>query len=91
MVPGLVDKTYKKKISIKMREWHLKRNYSMTLEDYDNMFEDQGGVCFICKQPESADEENDCYDAMAACPCDAIGDDGDNVKLSIKMEVREEN
>ena len=30
------------------RESHLKRKYGMTLEDYERMFEAQGGVCAIC-------------------------------------------
>jgi hypothetical protein len=28
--------------------WHLKYKYNMTPEDYDRMFEAQGGVCAIC-------------------------------------------
>lgn len=31
-------------------EW-LKYNYRITLEDYKNMLEQQGGVCAICFQP----------------------------------------
>jgi hypothetical protein len=29
----------------------LKRNYGITIEDYSRMFENQGGVCAICKRP----------------------------------------
>lgn len=35
----------------KHREWHTKsklKKYNLTLEDYDNMFECQKGVCAIC-------------------------------------------
>lgn len=32
---------------------HLKTMYGITIEDYDRMFEEQGGVCAICKQSES--------------------------------------
>ena len=28
-------------------------SYGITIEEYDRMFEEQGGVCFVCKQPES--------------------------------------
>ena len=30
------------------RDGYLKRKYGMTLEDYERMFEAQGGVCAIC-------------------------------------------
>lgn len=43
---------YKSKEKKVNRIWRLKKCYNMTLEDYDNMFKEQGGVCFICKQPE---------------------------------------
>ncbi len=32
----------------------LKRSYGITAEDYNRMFEAQGGVCKICKKPETA-------------------------------------
>ncbi|MBF0119286.1 MAG: ferredoxin [Desulfobacterales bacterium] len=31
---------------------------------------------FICKQPETQDEEDLCKEAMDACPATAIGNDG---------------
>jgi hypothetical protein len=31
------------------RRAHLKRHYKMTLEDYDAMLDEQGGVCAICR------------------------------------------
>jgi hypothetical protein len=33
------------------RKSHLKRKYGMTLDDYERMFEEQGGVCAICSKP----------------------------------------
>lgn len=35
------------------RKHHLKRAYGLTLEQYDQMFEVQGGVCAICNGPET--------------------------------------
>ena len=35
------------------RALHLKREYNMTLEDYDSMLVSQNGVCKICKKPET--------------------------------------
>jgi hypothetical protein len=32
---------------------HLKRNFGITREDFNNMMESQKGVCDICKKPES--------------------------------------
>jgi hypothetical protein len=31
----------------------LRRNYGMTLEEYDALFEAQSGVCATCRQPET--------------------------------------
>lgn len=47
-----------------MREWtaanrenvrsiNLKQNYGITLDEYEVILEAQGGVCAICRQPES--------------------------------------
>lgn len=36
----------------KLRNSYLKCLYGITLEDFDRMFEEQGGVCYICKQPQ---------------------------------------
>lgn len=31
----------------------LKKNYGMSLAEYDRLYEAQGGVCAICKKPET--------------------------------------
>jgi hypothetical protein len=33
------------------REYHLKRKYGITLEQYNEIFEAQDGVCAICREP----------------------------------------
>jgi hypothetical protein len=44
----------------------LKRRFRMTVEQYDALLGEQGGVCAICKQPEKAgrrlavDHDRDC-------------------------------
>lgn len=35
------------------RPYHLKNRYGITIEDYDRMFAEQGGVCLICNRPET--------------------------------------
>lgn len=37
---------------------------------------DDDGHAFVFKQPETPEEIENCQDALAACPVDAIGDDG---------------
>jgi hypothetical protein len=35
------------------RRSNLKRNFNITPEDFDRMFDEQGGVCAICFEPET--------------------------------------
>jgi hypothetical protein len=37
----------------KQTEYKLKSNYGLSLDDYQNLLDFQGGVCAICKEPES--------------------------------------
>lgn len=34
--------------------WMLSNRYNITVEDYERLLAEQGGVCAICKQPETA-------------------------------------
>lgn len=36
----------------KYRDWELKRLFGISIEDYDRMLAEQGGVCAICEKPE---------------------------------------
>lgn len=38
---------------------------------------DDEGYSFVFKQPENAEEEAQCREAMEGCPVEAIGEDGD--------------
>lgn len=42
-----------------LRSENLKRVYGMTRADYDEMFEEQGGVCLICLNPSTSGESLD--------------------------------
>jgi len=35
------------------RNYHLRRRYGITVEDYDRMFAEQGGVCAICREAKA--------------------------------------
>ena len=37
------------RIYLAQRKHHLKRDYGLTLEQYDQMLDEQNGVCIICK------------------------------------------
>lgn len=39
----------------------LKRNYSISLDLYKDMFNSQGGTCAICNKPESKPRKNGAY------------------------------
>lgn len=36
------------------RKWNLARRYKMDIDEYDRLFEQQGGVCAICKSPPNS-------------------------------------
>lgn len=38
----------------KIRSLNMRRLHGISLKEYDRMLADQGGVCHICKQPETA-------------------------------------
>ena len=40
------------------------------------MRNEEGGYSYVSKQPGSPEEEQQCNDAKAACPVEAIGDNG---------------
>lgn len=42
---------YPEKVKIYQRKTHL-RKYGISLDEYNKMFEDQNGLCYICHQPE---------------------------------------
>ena len=45
-------KNYGGRSKIETRERRLRRNFNLSLSDYDRMFEEQNGVCAICGEPE---------------------------------------
>lgn len=46
-------RAYRRASPILERSRHLRFTFSISLEDYDRMLTAQGGVCAICKQPET--------------------------------------
>jgi hypothetical protein len=43
----------------------LKCRYNITVEEYDHMFEQQGGLCAICGKPETAKHQSGCVAHLA--------------------------
>ena len=39
--------------------------------------DEEGGYSYVSKQPENAEEEEQCRQAMADCPVEAIGENGE--------------
>jgi len=46
-------KEYYLKNTAKAKKYQLKYKYNITVEQYDQMFEEQNGVCAICGKPET--------------------------------------
>ena len=42
----------------------------------NNFRMDETGHAYVFRQPQTPEEEEQCRDAMAGCPVNAIGDDG---------------
>ena len=54
------------------RNFNLMRRYNITVEQYDQMLADQGGVCAICKKPPlknrlHVDHDHACCDRVGSC------------------------
>lgn len=47
-------KDYRKKNSEKIKNRNLQKNFGITLDEYNLMFDDQNGCCAICNKPETA-------------------------------------
>jgi hypothetical protein len=48
------DRQYKRKYAKEHKRYNQKRNlrrYGLTIKEYDEILELQGGVCFLCKKP----------------------------------------
>lgn len=47
---------------------YLKKQYGLTIEDYNKILEDQGGVCRICKKPPKPNRRLAVDHDHACCP-----------------------
>lgn len=46
------NKRNREGLALKQRAVVLRKTYGITVEDYDRMFAEQGGVCALCRRPE---------------------------------------
>jgi hypothetical protein len=53
--------------SYRNRVWHLKKNYGLTLEQYDEMLASQDGKCFLCGTTDTSPKNNFAVDHDHAC------------------------
>lgn len=57
------------------RKRHVEKLYGITVEDYDRMLEDQGGVCAICHKTETVRHNNGgCVRRLAIDHCHETGE-----------------
>ena len=52
------SRKYHKEHKLQARSRELKRLFGITLKQYDEMLETQGGVCAICGEPEKGKHQN---------------------------------
>lgn len=50
---GRRDGDARKREHVKMRAYFLKTKFGLSLQDYESMLVAQGGLCAICRQPET--------------------------------------
>jgi hypothetical protein len=62
---------YRKRRPRNVRNTELKKMYGITLDQWEKMHSDQGGVCAICRKRE--DEKSSRYNNLAVDHCHATG------------------
>ncbi len=66
------DKEYRRRMIEYGRRRRLFIRYEITVEDYDSMFDQQGGICAICKEPPS--KSNTRWGLLQVDHCHETGD-----------------
>ncbi|UCF37514.1 MAG: ferredoxin [Acidobacteriota bacterium] len=51
--------------------------YCLSVAPENFRIDESGGYAYVCKQPETPEEEEAVRDAVNGCPVSAIGDDGE--------------
>jgi hypothetical protein len=44
---------------VSIRNYHLRRRYGITVDDFDAMFAEQGGLCAICREAKAEHVDHD--------------------------------
>lgn len=47
------QKEHPERLAVTTRQVELKRNYNMTVEEYERQAEEQNNLCFLCRKPET--------------------------------------
>jgi transcription elongation factor Elf1 len=89
-----INEKNRKNYYSKLRGYHLKRHFNITLEEYEKMFTEQKGVCAICNEPESVegrmlavdhDHNNGNVRALLCYGCNTgLGRFKDDIKMLLK-------
>lgn len=66
-------RAYRKKNPEKFRHADLKKKFNLSLDEYTEMLNFQGGVCKICKKPESGVNHTGRYFNLAVDHCHETG------------------
>lgn len=67
------QREYRRRHPDRVRNTELKKRFGITLNDFNRMLEGQGGVCAICKQPETAKSKDGTARHLAVDHCHKTG------------------
>lgn len=68
-----IGREYAQRNPHKSRERRLRSEFNMSPEQYDNMLEQQAGVCAICRQPERVRHQSGTMKNLAVDHCHETG------------------
>lgn len=67
------QKHWRKRNEIRGQNAKLKKHYGMTIDDYENLYDTQNGICMICGKPEFVKDQNGRLRKLAVDHCHTTG------------------